>query len=284
AGHGATPERPRLLDGLRVLNADSLLWSLMVGAMFVVLTAEAINVLEIFLARRTLGATETQYGLLSAVMGVGVIAGSLAAGQIRTEKVRLIAFLGSVGGASLMVLAMGLVPSLGVLYVVVAIGGIAIGALNATFGALIMMRTPEAKRGQVSAISVGLTRAVSIGALGLGGLLGSLFDPRTGFLICGAFSLLVSMILAAVVAAQHPVLDVPGVGAPAADRPAADSPAVDRPAADGSAVDGSAAGNPAGASSAAETRSSAGDQEALQHQIADVVAQLDTERGIAALK
>ncbi|MFI5086396.1 MAG: MFS transporter, partial [Actinomycetales bacterium] len=46
AGHGATPERPRLLDGLRVLNADSLLWSLMVGAMFVVLTAEAINVLE----------------------------------------------------------------------------------------------------------------------------------------------------------------------------------------------------------------------------------------------
>ena len=77
---------PRLLDGLRLLNRDKLMWALLVGTMFVVLAAEAINVLEVFLARVALGASPAEYGFLAAAMGAGMVGGSLAAGRITTER------------------------------------------------------------------------------------------------------------------------------------------------------------------------------------------------------
>lgn len=132
--------------------------------MFIILGGEAINVLGIFLARETLGADEAQYGLLSAVMTLGLVAGSLAAGATKTENLRLMVFLGSVTAASVVL---------------------------------------------ITAIVMGLTRALSIGALGLGGLLGSLFDPRTGFVLCGAVTMVVSLVIAAVVLVSKPVLDAP---------------------------------------------------------------------------
>jgi MFS family permease len=199
--------KPRLLDGLRVLNGDRLLWSLLVGALFIILAAEAINVLEVFLARESLGASAGQYGLLSAVMALGLVAGSLAAGRIRTQKRRLEVFLASVAASSAVLILMGLAPTLMMLFVFNAAAGAGIGALNATFGALILLRTPEANRGQVTAIVMGLTRAASIGALGAGGLLGSVFGPRTGFVLCGAAAFVVSVVVAVVVLAGQPVLD-----------------------------------------------------------------------------
>lgn len=220
AADHASRSKPRLLDGLRVLNGDRLLWSLLVGVMVIILGGEAINVLEIFLARETLDANAAQYGLLSAVMALGLVAGSLASGAIKTEHLRLRVFLASAAATSGVLILMGLAPTLVMLFVFNVMAGAAIGALNATFVALIMMRTPEGKRGQVTAIVMGLTRAVSIGALGLGGLLGSLFDPRTGFVLCGAVTLAVSLVIAAVVLASKPVLDarvqrgVPGDGVP----------------------------------------------------------------------
>ncbi|HEY8296291.1 MAG TPA: MFS transporter, partial [Micrococcaceae bacterium] len=143
SAENAGRSKPRLLDGLRVLNGDSLLWSLLVGTMFIILAGEAINVLEIFLARETLGANKAQYGLLSAVMALGLVAGSLAAGAIVTENLRLMVFLASVTATSVALILMGLAPTLVMLFVFSAMAGVAIGALNATFGALIMMRTPE---------------------------------------------------------------------------------------------------------------------------------------------
>ncbi|WP_269044695.1 MFS transporter [Paenarthrobacter sp. Z7-10] len=254
--------KPRLLDGLRIVNRDRLLRFVLIGSLFIILSAEAINVLEVFLVRETLGASAAQYGLLSAVMGAGLVSGSLSAGRISTEKLRLKAFLASAAGASILLILMGLAPNLAALYIFSCIAGVNLGVLNATFGALIILRTPEAHRGQVSAIVMGLTRAVSIGALGVGGLLGSLFDPRTGFVFCGAATLLASAVITVLIAARRPEVDVPAAWVGPAD-------------------DGGAAARAHDGASSAAAESARGnlrrEQETVEHQVADVVQQLDSE-------
>lgn len=186
---GLEQQKPRLLDGLRTLRKDSFL-TLVVGAtLLIVLFGEAINVLEVFLARDELHATEWQYGLLSATMSIGLVIGSLWAGRINSEKLRLHIFLASAMVAAAILALMGLANSLLWLFVLAALVGVCIGALNATFGAILMLRTAEHQRGQVSSIVQALTRAVSIGALGLGGVLGGLLGPRMGFVLSGVLTL-----------------------------------------------------------------------------------------------
>lgn len=188
--HDGSPAR--LLDGLRALNSDKILWVVLLGTMFVVLAAEAINVLEVFLARVSLGASPAEFGFLSAAMGAGLVGGSLAAGRIRSEKLRLNLYVVSIAGTGAGLFLMGTAPTIAWLYVYCAAAGAWVGVLNATFGALLLMRAPEEQRGQVSAMANGLTRAVSIAALGVGGVLGSAFDPRLGFAVCGAATLVVA--------------------------------------------------------------------------------------------
>ena len=77
---------------------------------------------------------------------------------------------------------MALVPSVELLFVAYTAMGAACGVLNACFGAIAILRIPESGRGQAMAIIGGLTRAVSIGALALGGLLGALLPIRVSFL------------------------------------------------------------------------------------------------------
>ena len=58
AAERAGQAKPALLDGLRLIRRDSLVWALVLGAMFFIVVGEATNVLEVFLARDELGATE----------------------------------------------------------------------------------------------------------------------------------------------------------------------------------------------------------------------------------
>lgn len=193
-------KKESLLAGLRILTSDRLLRAILIGALFVILGAEAINVLDIFLARDVLGATEAEYGLLSAALAAGMVGGSLLAGQIRTERLRLAVNVMSVAGAAITLALMGLAPNLAFLYLYAVGAGACIGALNATFGALMILRTREETRGRISAMVLGLTRAVSIAALGVGGILGTVFEPRTGFVLCGAATFTVAAVLAVVIA------------------------------------------------------------------------------------
>lgn len=196
---GIESKPPKLLDGLRILRSDALLSLVVASALLIVLLAEAINVLEVFLVRDALGASELQYGLVSATMSVGLVAGSLWAGTIRTERRRLRAFLFSALGASLALIPTGAAPTMLWLYFWAAVTGVGIGALNATFGALVMLRTEEQHRGQVNSIVQALMRASSIGALGLGGLLGSLFGPRIGFIAGGGSAFLACAVMAVLI-------------------------------------------------------------------------------------
>lgn len=199
AAERAGAGKPALLDGLRLIRRDRLVWALVLGALFFITVGEATNVLEVFLARGELGATETQYGLLAAAFGLGMAAGAALAGQIRTPPARLRVLLVSMALTSAFLGIMAVVPTVELLFVAYTALGAACGVLNACFGAIAILRIPESGRGQAMAIIGGLTRAVSIAALALGGLLGALLPVRPGFLAAGAGGVLVALAVAAYV-------------------------------------------------------------------------------------
>ncbi len=192
-------DKPALLDGLRLIRRDGLVWALVLGATFFIVVGEATNVLEVFLARGELGATETQYGLLAAAFGLGMAAGAAMAGSIKTPAVRLRVLLASMTGASAFLVLTGLVPNVELLFVAYTATGTACGVLNACFGAIAILRIPESGRGQAMAIIGGMTRAVSIGALALGGFLGAVVPVRFSFVLTGAAGALVALALTAYV-------------------------------------------------------------------------------------
>ena len=220
AAERAGRETPALLDGLRLIRADGLVWALVLGALFFITVGEATNVLEVFLARDELGATETQYGLLAASFGLGMASGAALAARIRTPAARLRILLVSMALTSAFLGIMALVPSVELLFVAYTAMGAACGVLNACFGAIAILRIPEGGRGQAMAILGGLTRAVSIGALALGGLLGALFPIRLSFLVTGVGGVLVALAVTAYVLPRFGGEGATGPAVPAAQAPA----------------------------------------------------------------
>jgi MFS family permease len=193
AAERAGRAKPALLDGLRLIRRDRLVWALVLGALFFIIVGEATNVLEVFLARGELGASETQYGLLAAAFGLGMAAGAALAGRITAPPARLRALLISMALTSAFLGLMALVPTVELLFVAYTALGLACGVLNACFGAIAILRIPESGRGQAMAIIGGLTRAVSIAALALGALLGAVLPVRLSFLLTGAAGVFVAL-------------------------------------------------------------------------------------------
>ncbi|MET4137275.1 MFS family permease [Pseudarthrobacter sp. PvP090] len=252
-------EPPALLDGLRLIRRDGLVWALVLGALFFITVGEATNVLEVFLARDELGATETQYGLLAASFGLGMASGAGLASRISTHPTRLRVLLVSMALTSAFLGIMSLVPNMELLFVAYTAMGASCGVLNACFGAIAIMRIPESGRGQAMAIIGGMTRAVSIGALALGGLLGALLPIRVSFLVAGVGGVLAALAVTAYVLPRYGREGTAGPALPAAALPAAAFPA--------------AAGSAAGAAAAAALggpAASGGQQETVADQVPDL--------------
>lgn len=254
-------ENPALLDGLRLIRRDGLVWALVLGALFFITVGEATNVLEVFLARDELGATETQYGLLAASFGLGMASGAGVASRIKTPPTRLRALLVSMALTSAFLGIMSLVPNMELLFVAYTAMGASCGVLNACFGAIAIMRIPERGRGQAMAIIGGMTRAVSIGALALGGLLGALLPIRVSFLVAGVGGVLAALAVTAYV--------LPRYGSEGAASPTV-------PASGAAFAAGSAAPATLGATAASGAAATSGGQ---QEAVADQVPHLGEQTG-----
>jgi len=266
AAERAGRQAPALMDGLRLIRRDSLVWALVLGALFFIVVGEATNVLEVFLARGELGATETQYGLLAAAFGLGMAAGAALAGRITTPPARLRVLLASMVLTSAFLAVMALVPTVELLFAAYTAMGAACGALNACFGAIAILRIPEHGRGQAMAIIGGMTRAVSIAALALGGLLGALLPIRLSFLITGAGGVLVALAVTAYV--------LPRFGREGAAKVPATATASEAPV----PATATEASVPASEASVPGGSVSGGEQEAVAHQIADFAEEPLAER------
>jgi MFS family permease len=193
SGRGASVAhaRSRTFDGLRILKRDTLMWLIFGWTIPFIIVLEGVNVVEVFLIRDDLGGSATTYGLLEAFFGAGAVLGSWAAGRLATDSSRVRGVIVGLAGTALSVGFAGLAPTLAILAVCLVLLGTFNGGASAALGPLYVLRPADADRGKVLAAISGVSRAGSIVALGLGGLVGSLLGPRATFVGGSVCALLV---------------------------------------------------------------------------------------------
>ena len=179
------------------IRSDALVWPLIAGLCVFVVAGEITNVVEVFLVRGALGASIAMFGIVGALLGAGIVVGSLLAGRERPDETRALrAVIVAVILAVLIVVA-GLAPTLLVFAAAWLVLGVANGVVNTDVSTLVLSRTPEPVRGRVLASVNALVRGSSLGAMVLGGAAGTWLGPRTTFVVAGALSLAVGLVLLA---------------------------------------------------------------------------------------
>lgn len=187
------PARPavssRILEGVTILRRDRVVWPTFLALLPMVVMVEGINAVEVFLVRDTLGATPAQYGLGELAAGVGGVVGAALAGRLSGDRAWVRGTIGGFAIACAAIAAAGSAPSFWAYLAIMVVVAAAAGVGNASNGALIITRTPDAQRGTVAAALSGIARTASIVALGLGGLVGTLASPRVVFVVGGLLGL-----------------------------------------------------------------------------------------------
>jgi len=177
------------------LRGDPLLWPLLIGVCALVLVGEVTNVVEVFMVRGTLGASTVAFGLVAAVLAVGIVIGSIVAGRnasdgARAQRMALAALVLAIA------LALGgLAPGIWLFGALWAIVGVSNGFANVDASTLVLNRTPEFSRGRVLARVNGMVRGSSLGALVLGGVAGTALGPRETFVASGALMAIFAALL-----------------------------------------------------------------------------------------
>ena len=186
--------RPSFLprEGFTVLRGDPVLAVLVLAVIPLILTVEAVNAVEVFLVRGVLGASPAQFGLAQACGGVGAVLGSFAAGAVRTRPGRIRAMLICLALVPLAQAGQGLAPTVVVYAMAEFAVGANLGVFNALIFALLLREVREHDRGKVLALVNGLSRTATIGALTIGGVLGTQLGARTAYVVLGCVGLLIA--------------------------------------------------------------------------------------------
>jgi MFS family permease len=172
-------------DGLGlVLHTRALLTVLVVWSTAGVATA-SVNVAEIVLAKKELGAGNVGYGILVAATGVGLVIGSFFAGQV-------ISGLGMtrVYGASLALMGIGFgaaaaAPTLAVAATLAGIATIGNGTAIVCNQLLVQRGAPDRMRGRVLAVLMSIYYGVLGLAMAAAGILTDATGARTTWAIAG---------------------------------------------------------------------------------------------------
>jgi MFS family permease len=135
------------------------------------------------------------FGLVAAMLAVGVVAGSLFAGRNAPDGVRAMRTTVAALVLALMLAAAGLAPVVWLFAVAWAIVGVANGVANVDASTLLLSRTPDLCRGRVLATVNGMVRGSSLAAMVLGGLGGTLLGPRPTFVVAGTLMAVVAIAL-----------------------------------------------------------------------------------------
>lgn len=194
---GASPGFLRVLlplDGLAALRQHRLLAVLAGAVLPFIVAIEAVNAIEVFLVRDVLGGSSAFFGFSEGVAGVAAGCGALLASAARTTRSRARTVLWALIIASVMVIAEGLAPSAQVYVVLAASVGFVVGGLNAVFMTLMVTDTDPATRGRVVAFVGGAARSCGVVALAVGGLLGTILDPRESFVAVGVVALAIGLV------------------------------------------------------------------------------------------
>jgi MFS family permease len=185
------------LTGARFVWGNTMLRTVTVSLFLLVSFLAVDNVALVFLVRETLGGSAFAYGLIEAVFGVGMLAGSFwilhgRGGSWAASRLYLLACsLSSVAS-----LGSGLAPSLGVLAPVQVVAGSGNGIEIVAGETIIQQEVPRGMIGRVYGFTSSATSlGVGVAQAG-GGLLVDATSPRATFLIAAAGGLLVTLAIA----------------------------------------------------------------------------------------
>ena len=187
----ATATGARFIWGNQVLRTVSISLALLVSFLAV------DNVALVFLVRDTLGGSAFAYGLIEAVFGVGMLAGSFwimrggGGGWVATRLYLLSCSLCSVAS-----IGSGVAPSLAALAPVQAVAGSGNGIEIVASETIIQQQVPRGMIGRVYGFTSSMT-SLGLGiAMAFGGFLVDATSPRATFLIAAAGGLLVTLAVA----------------------------------------------------------------------------------------
>ncbi|SCG47151.1 MFS transporter [Micromonospora inositola] len=187
-GSGATATTWRL-------RRDPLLVAGIATLAGVIAAVGAINVVEVFFIRETLGSSTTVYGLVTGSWTLGVVLGgwlfARVARRLADDGALLGAGLALLGCCCLAVLASAAVPSAALLVPIWLLGGVANGGDNVFHTLLLARRVPEVARGRAFAVFGAAVQGAGMAGFLVGGLLLELAEPRPLVAGCGVAGLLV---------------------------------------------------------------------------------------------
>jgi hypothetical protein len=164
-----------------------------VPAMRVVLLTQAVALVffetgapvEVFYAKGTLRAGDIGYGVLLAVWGVGMIAGSIVFARSDKRSLGAMLTLGTLG-VGLAYLGFAAAPTLLWAALAAMVGGIGNGVQWASLIGTVQLLTPERLQGRLMGAVESIGALCPLVGLPLSGLVMALSSPRIAFLVFGA--------------------------------------------------------------------------------------------------
>jgi MFS family permease len=185
-GGASRPAAWRLRDDRQLL--------LMVGVLTAVITGVgAINVVEIFFLRETLGASTIMYGFVMASWTLGMLGGSVLFGRLRRDRITVRGVLALAAGTCLPVLVSATVPDAGWILPLWVAGGVCNGGINVFTTVIIASRAPAAAHGRAFAALHASVQAGSLTGLLVAGPLVEHVEPRVLVAALGAAGLLAAV-------------------------------------------------------------------------------------------
>ena len=163
----------------------------MVGALTAVVAGvSAINVIDVFFIRDTLGASTTVFGLVSAAWTVGMLIGSTGFSRIGRRHITVPGVLALAAGSCVAVVAAAAVPSALWMIPLWILGGICNGGITIYATVIMTERVPAETRGRAFAVLSAAVQGGSLLGLLVAGPLVEHFEPRLLVLAAGAAGLI----------------------------------------------------------------------------------------------
>jgi MFS family permease len=188
--------------GFAILRGDPLLAPLLAGVALVVLLVGMVDVALVFLVRETLHAGGAWYGVAEASWVVGMVAGSVGAGRVRTEGGQVRATIAGAALACAGVASFAAAPSVWVLIPLSVLGGVGNGYAGTCVSTLLVARTPDNARGRISTTANALFGGAQGVSLLLGGVVATVLSPRSIYAVAGLLGLAAAGIVAVTTASR----------------------------------------------------------------------------------
>lgn len=180
---GPAASGPR--GGLALVLADPVLRGVLIGGVILVIVAQGVSIVAVFLVRDELGASPAQYGLGEVVFGVGSLVAAAIVVRLNSDRRRILGIVIGFGATAALIAALGTVTVFEAYLVLMTLMGLGNATANGSIAPLFLLRTDEAHRGRVMAIVGGAFSVASVIALVLGGIAGSTLGPRLLCIIGG---------------------------------------------------------------------------------------------------